>query len=128
MKRIYTNRRTGRHIYSRVDIPKSKGDYLYFIRIGQTQFRLHKIGTTDDIMRRMKEHVSKTGYDEDIYILWISHKYSKYTTLRIEDRMKKWWIENTDWEYLRNDRFIIPESVKNIDITVRKVWHIPLED
>lgn len=127
MKRVYKNRNTSRCIYSKVDIPKKKGNYLYFIRIGQSQFRLHKIGTTDSIMRRMKEHISKTGYNDDVYILWISPQYSKYTTLRIEDRMKKWWIENTNWEYQRNDRFIIPEGTKEIVITVRKDWHIPLE-
>jgi len=37
---------------------------------------------------------------------------SKYTTLRVEEQTIEEWKKNPDWEYLRNDRFIIPKDVK----------------
>lgn len=126
MTEIYKHPKTGRAIYSQVPIPKKKGDYLYFIRIGPRQVRLHKIGTTCEMMERMKEHLR--NYGEDLYVLWISPAYSKWTTVRVEDRQKKWWREQGGWQYLRNDRFVIPEGVKEITITVRKEWRIPLEE
>ena len=78
------------------------------------------------MMERMKEHLR--NYGEDLYVLWISPAYSKWTTVRVEDRQKKWWREQGGWQYLRNDRFVIPEGVKEITITVRKEWRIPLEE
>ena len=65
-------------------------------------------------------------YDKKITVLWFSPTYSKYTTLRIEDRMKTYWREFTDWEYKNNDRFVIPPEVKDITITVRKDYNIKI--
>jgi hypothetical protein len=126
LQELYTNPKSGLKIFTSVPLPKKKGEYLYFIRIGQKCVRLHKIGTTNDMFDRMKEHLR--NYKENIFILWISPSYSKWTTVRVEDRQKKWWIEHTNWQYLRQDRFIIPPGVKEITITVRKEWHIPLEE
>ena len=40
-----------------------------------------------------------------------------------EKQTKENWIENhPDWQYLRNDRFIIPEDVTEIEIKVRKIY------
>ena len=123
MDKIYNGRKY--KIFSRVKVPKKKGDYLYFIRIGEEPSRLYKIGTTNDILRRMKEHAKY--YGEKIFILWVSPTYSKYTTLRVEDKMKKWWIEHTNWDYKENDRFTIPVEVTDVTITVRKDYNIQLE-
>ena len=126
MEIIYTHPKNGRQI--RGNLPKHDGDYIYFLRLipapGSTQHQAYKIGTTDRPLDRMKEHLRAYKYEFDIEILWFSPHYSKYTTLRIEDRMKEWWIEQTEWEYIRNDRFIIPDTVKEIIITVRKDYII----
>ena len=68
--------------------------------------------------RRIKEH--KRYYKKDIQVIGIIPLTSKYTTLRVEKKMIEKWKTFEDWIYKRNDRFIIPESVKQIIITVRK--------
>ena len=124
MNKIYKSKKNGKAIFTKVDLPKKKGDYLYFLKIGQ-DIQLYKIGTTNDVLRRMKEHVKY--YNEDITILWVSPKYSKYTTLRVEDRMKEKWIAEGQWEYHNNDRFTIPKGTKEVRIVVKKEWVIQLE-
>lgn len=93
-------------------------EYIYIIRIGEPAERLFKIGTTNNINRRMKEH--KRAYKKDIEILGVIALTSKYTTLRVESKMIEKWKTFENWVYKRNDRFIIPEDVKQITITVRK--------
>ena len=99
-------------------------EYIYFIRIGEPAARLFKIGTTNNIDRRMKEH--KRAYKKDIEILGIIALTSKYTTLRVEQRMIEKWKTFDGWTYKRNDRFIIPEDVQEVVITVRKDYKIRL--
>lgn len=71
--------------------------------------------------RRMKEH--KRYYKQDVEVLGTIAVTSEFTTLRVEKLTKQEWQENhPDWEYLRNDRFIIPEDVKEIEIKVRKTY------
>lgn len=126
MEKIYTNRSTKLSIFTNQKIPKKKGDYLYFIRIGDEIDRVFKIGTTNNIMVRMKQH--QDYFKKSVYVLWISPTYSKYTTLRIEDRQKAFWIEQqTNWEYIKNDRFIIPKDCHEIIIKVIKEYKILLE-
>lgn len=130
MTEIYQHPKTHRTIRSCIRVPTKEGDYLYFIRLvpisGCSRKKAYKIGTTNGPLQRMKEHLRYYKYEYNIEILWISPTYSKYTTLRIEDRMKNWWIEQTQWEYIRNDRFIIPDDVKEIIITVRKDYIIQI--
>ena len=76
-------------------------------------------------MRRMKEHCAK--YKEEIYILWISPNYSKYTTLRIEDRQKDYWKTLEGFTHVPNDRFYFPEWITSITIKVKKEYKIDLE-
>ena len=126
METIYNWR--DRKILSKVPIPKKKGDYLYFISFPDERTeekKLVKIGTTNDIIRRMKEH--QRYYNTTILIEWISPAYSKWTTLRIEDRMKKFWIEKPFWQWVRNDRFLIPNSISKITITVKKDYSFEIE-
>ena len=126
MELVYHNRKTKRSLYSKVKIPTRKGDYNYLLRV-DNGFKWVKIGTTNDMLRRMKEHMKY--YDSDITIIWISPPYSKYTTLRVEDRNKALWIkEHPDWQYINNDRFIIPDTVNEIVIKVIKEYHIRIKD
>lgn len=95
--------------------------YIYFVRIGESGNRLFKIGTTNNMDRRMKEH--KRYYKQDVTVLGVIPVTSEYTTLRVEKQTKELWREiHPDWEYLRNDRFIIPKDVKEIEIKVRKIY------
>ena len=95
--------------------------YIYFVRIGEPSERLFKIGTTNNMDRRMKEH--KRYYKKDITVLGTIPVTSEYTTLRVEKQTKEFWRENfPEWQYMRNDRFIIPEDVKEIEIKVRKIY------
>lgn len=112
-------------IYTRVKVPEIVAQYVYFIRIGQPEERLYKIGTANNIKRRMLEHCSY--YNKPIFILWISPRYSKYTTLRVEDKNKERWIDENHFIYLKNDRFIIPSNYSKIVIKVRKEYEILLE-
>lgn len=106
---------------SKENARKKNKFYIYFIRIGEPDKRLFKIGTTNNIDRRMKEH--KRYYKENVTILGVIPVTSEYTTLRVEKQTKENWIENhPDWQYLRNDRFIIPEDVTEIEIKVRKSY------
>ena len=71
--------------------------------------------------RRMREH--KRYYKQNVAVLGTIAVTSEYTTLRVEKQTKLDWRENhPDWQYLRNDRFIIPEDVKEIEIKVRKTY------
>lgn len=121
-----TKTRNGYTCKSKVDLPKKKGDYLYFLQIGEPKDnkRIVKIGTTNNIKRRMSQELRQ--YEEDILILWISSPYTKYTTLRVEDKTKAVWKEFSDWKYIPNDRFEVPADITDFKITVRKDWDISL--
>lgn len=123
MQQIFTSKYGS--IYSRVPIPKKAGDYVYVIRIGDIGMRLFKVGTTNNVLRRMREH--NRYYKMDITILWVSPCYSKYTTLRVEDNTKKKWSELQGFVYKRNDRFIINKEITKVEIKVRKIYEITLE-
>ena len=124
MVKIYENSRNHRKIFSDTPLPTKSGDYLYFLRVGEPDERVFKIGTTNRPLDRLKEHL--LFYKTNLEVLWFSPTYSKYTTLRIEDRQKNNWIENMSWEYLRNDRFRIPPDVDEIVIKVKKEYTIKL--
>ena len=101
-----------------------KKDFIYFIQIGEESERLFKIGTTNDIERRMKEH--ERNYKKTVKVLWKSPPYSKYTTLRVEDKTIAQWKEEGIFHYIRNDRFIIPENITEIKIKVRKEYVVSI--
>lgn len=98
--------------------------YIYFIRIGEPADRLFKIGTTNDMHRRMQEH--RRAYKSDITVLGTIAVTSKYTTLRVEENMISEWKKNEGWVYKRNDRFIIPPEVETIKIKVKKEYEFSL--
>jgi predicted GIY-YIG superfamily endonuclease len=99
-------------------------DHLYFIRIGDRAENLYKIGTTNNLKRRMNEH--KRIYKKPIEILWTSPPYSKYTTLRVEEKTKQEWKQKEGFHHIPNDRFIIDSSIHQVKIKVRKEWTIDL--
>jgi hypothetical protein len=69
----------------------------------------------------MKEH--ERYYKKSIHILGQICVTSEFTTLRVEKQTKELWREtHPDWEYMRNDRFIIPEDVTEITIKIRKEY------
>ena len=72
----------------------------------------------------MREH--EKYYGKKVVVLWQSPAYSKWTTLRIEDKMKNQWIEEGIFEYLRNDRFLIPQKIKEVRIKVRKEYVVSI--
>ena len=85
-ERIYIDGVHG--IYSNVKIPKKfkewdRKGYIYFIQIGDSKNHKFKIGTTCNIIQRMKQHLM--NYKESIYILWISPAVSVYTTLGVSN-------------------------------------------
>jgi hypothetical protein len=99
--------------------------YVYFLRIGDPQERLFKIGTTNDPRRRMLEH--ERNYKKPVTVLWLSPKLrGRFTSLKVEEDNKEKWIAGTNWEYLRNDRFIIPPEVDSIKITIKKDYFVQL--
>lgn len=99
--------------------------YVYFLRIGDPQDRLFKIGTTNDPRRRMLEH--ERNYKKPITVLWLSPKLrGRFTSLKVEEDNKEKWIAGTNWEYLRNDRFIIPPEVDSVKITIKKDYFVQL--
>lgn len=92
-----------------------------------------KVGTTNDLARRQKEHTRnyrKTPHhpmppDGQFEYDW-SIPLSKYNTLRFEDRTKKRWIGEKIGEYIRNDRFVCEEKPQAVEITIRKTYKIAL--
>lgn len=99
--------------------------YVYFLRIGDPQERLFKIGTTNDPHRRMLEH--ERNYKKPVTVLWLSPKLrGRFTSLKVEEDNKEKWIAGTNWEYLRNDRFIIPPEVDSVKITIKKDYFVQL--
>lgn len=110
-------------IYSSIKLPEEGKNYLYFIKIGQEN--LYKIGTTNRPLERMKEHLRY--YKEDIYIYWFSRAYSKYTTLRVEDKTKEKWKGRKNFSYKQNDRFYIEDSVKSVTVQVKNKFKIYLK-
>lgn len=99
-----------------------KKDHIYFIRIGAPSDNLYKIGTTNNMARRMRQH--ERNYKKSIEVIWISPAYSKYTTLRVEEQTISNWRNLDGFKYIRNDRFIINPSIHQVKIKVRKEWTI----
>lgn len=127
METIYTHRTKRNTISSNIPIPTKEGNYIYFIRLvpvfgGKPRY---KIGTTNRPLQRLKEHLKNYKYEFNIEVLWFSPRYSSVeTTTRVERRTIKFWSEFLGWEYIPNDRFILPDDVTEISIRVRKDYFI----
>jgi hypothetical protein len=92
-----------------------------------------KIGTTNNLERRRKEHTKNyrkspqyiLPADGEFKYLW-SIPLSKYNTLRYEDRNRKAWQVANIGEYVRNDRFVLIQVPRCISVTIRKTYQITL--
>ena len=123
---IKANKKSSHSCKCEQKIPK--GDCVYCLKIYDSNLSgdgiLIKVGTTNDIERRIKEHLRY--YKCNLDVLWISPQYSKYTTLRVEDRTKENWKEQ-GYIYINNDRFVVPKGTKKVKIKVRKEYEVYLE-
>lgn len=92
-----------------------------------------KIGTTNNLERRRKEHNRKylntpncpMDIDEEFVYDWFT-KLSKYNTLRYEDSNKELWKSLGYGEYIRNDRFVCGEKPQKVVVKIRKEYEIIL--
>ena len=112
-------------------------EYLYVGHYEDISGRyILKIGTTNDLDRRAKEHtrnykkptvkcgcqMKKGGKFE--YDWWLP--LSKYNTIRYEDRNRTRWIEEKQGVFVDNDRFIFDEKPPFVEIIIRKSYPIAL--
>jgi predicted GIY-YIG superfamily endonuclease len=92
-----------------------------------------KIGTTNDLERRQKEHTRNykkspcytMPKDGNFQYLW-SLPLSKYNTLRYEDKNRALWQEMGIGEFVRNDRFVLYKVPKSVPVKIRKVYQVAL--
>lgn len=109
-------------------------EYLYVGHYTDTNGNyILKIGTTNDLDRRRKEHTRNyrkapqyvmPSDQEFQYDFWL--KLSKYNTLRYEDRTRSKWQELGIGVYVRNDRFNCTTKPDMVQITIRKTYDIYL--
>lgn len=93
-----------------------------------------KIGTTNNLERRRREHnrnysrarhYTMAEYSEFTYLWYIP--LSKYNTLRFEDRTRDKWIEEEIGTYVRNDRFVCKVIPSTVTVKVKKEYIINIE-
>ena len=93
-----------------------------------------KIGTTNDLERRRKEHTRNYRRAEEhrlpankefVYDWYLP--LSKYNTLRFEDRNREAWKELGIGEFVRNDRFVCGHKPHKVNVKIRKVYEVVLE-
>lgn len=120
--------------------PKKKGkrakmkEFLYvgyYIDI-DNNFIL-KVGTTNDLKRRKTEHNRNyrkaSRYmmpaENEFNYIW-SLPLSKYNTLRYEDKTRQAWKDANIGKFINNDRFLLTDIPKEIFVTIKKTYKIPL--
>ena len=109
-------------------------EYIYVGYYYDTENRfILKIGTTNDLDRRRYEHnhnyrksPNYTMPKENSFKYIWTHKLSKYNTLRYEDRNRELWQEMGIGEFVRNDRFVLYNVPKFVNIKIRKDYQIIL--
>jgi predicted GIY-YIG superfamily endonuclease len=92
-----------------------------------------KIGTTNDLERRAKEHTRNyrrakrhtMPTDRVFEYLW-SLPLSKYNTIRFEDSNRELWKNLGIGEFVRNDRFVLATIPKSVPVKIRKTYEIAL--
>lgn len=110
-------------------------EFLYVGYYFDTENRfILKVGTTNDLSRRQKEHCIKYRKSPDYTLpknktfeyLWCL-PLSKYNTLRYEDKTKLKWIEQNIGKYIRNDRFYCENIPEMVEITIKKTYYITIK-
>ena len=93
-----------------------------------------KIGTTNDLERRRKEHTRNYRKAKNFTLppgaefeyVW-SLPLSKYNTLRYEDRNRERWQEMEIGTFVRNDRFCCGDTFPQmVEIVIKKTYEIAL--
>ena len=92
-----------------------------------------KVGTTNNLDRRRKEHNRsylkathcRMPAGNEFQYLW-NCPLSKYNTLRYEDKTKNAWQEQGIGTFINNDRFILCEKPKFVEVKIRKTYQIAL--
>ena len=92
-----------------------------------------KIGTTNNLNRRAKEHTvnykKSPNYtmpaDSQFVYDWFL-PLSKYNTLRFEDKNRELWKLAGIGEFVRNDRFCCETKPEFVEVAIRKVYKIAL--
>ena len=103
----------------------------YYIDINNNY--ILKIGTTNDLHRRMLEHnrtyKKSKNYtmpaDSTFTYLW-HLKLSKYNTIRYEDFNRAEWQKLDVGKFVRNDRFILDTVPNSIPVKIRKIYQVAL--
>ena len=110
-------------------------EFLYVGRYIDTNgHHILKIGTTNNLERRRKEHTRNyrksskftlPPNDEFEYV-W-SLPLSKYNTIRFEDKNRARWQEMEVGTFVRNDRFDCGNCFPTeVEVVIRKTYVIPL--
>ena len=92
-----------------------------------------KVGTTNNLERRRKEHNRnyrnaahcRMPVENEFQYLW-NCPLSKYNTLRYEDKTRAAWQEQGIGIFVNNDRFILCEKPKFVEVKIRKTYQIAL--
>lgn len=113
---------------------KKEKEFLYVGHyIDEENRYILKIGTTNDLKRRQKEHnrnykraktntmPQENSFEYDWFL-----PLSKYNTLRYEDKNRKKWIDENIGLFIRNDRFICQEKPLQVAIEIKKTYIINL--
>lgn len=92
-----------------------------------------KIGTTNDLERRAKEHTRNyhrakeyTMPETDSFIYDWFLPLSKYNTLRYEDKNRELWQSAGYGEYVRNDRFCCLCKPESVTVKIKKTYEVAL--
>lgn len=93
-----------------------------------------KVGTTNDLERRKKEH--NRNYkrakrhtmpkENEFQYLW-QKPLSKYNTLRYEDKTRERWREQGIGTFVRNDRFVCDSPPQEVEVIIRKKYKIGVD-
>ena len=95
--------------------------------------KILKIGTTNDLKRRRYEHNHNyrrakqytMPKEESFEYIW-TLPLSKYNTLRYEDKNRKMWQEMEIGKFVKNDRFVIAETLAEVEVKIRKTYKVAL--
>lgn len=101
--------------------------------VDEDGFYILKVGTTNDLERRAKEHTRNYHRAsthrmpmEQVFEYDWSCPLSKYNTLRFEDKTRQAWREQGIGEFIRNDRFKCETKPDFVEIVIRKTYTIAL--
>lgn len=115
--------------------PDKNKEFLYVGYYFDTNNRfILKVGTTNNLKRRQKEHTSKYRNSPDYTLpnnksfeyLWCL-PLSKYNTLRYEDKTKLTWAKAGIGEYIRNDRFYCKNIPDIVEVAIKKTYYITVK-